>query len=193
MGHREKNLEEELKKSIGITGISGIEEGRYEGTRIVIEAFIDEKPEREKVDSLISYNIEENDFDILSFVFDGYEYGANGNAKGYIKTHNLSKTTLKSVKFLDVFIEGTDLLFERIIKNNTKGFNNIKVYYQDNKFHRNEIKFSEIDFKIKNAVMYFKNDEVIFVFPQYELSDSTHKMPRFRFKKSDIEHLLLES
>ncbi|WP_429249253.1 hypothetical protein [Fusobacterium sp. PH5-29] len=190
-GRREKNLEEELKKSIGITGISEIKEGVYNGSRVVIEAFVDEKPEREKVDSLISYNIEENDFNILSFVFDGYEYETSGNAKGYIKVHNLSKETLKSVKFQDVFVEGSDLLFEKIINDKIKKFNNT-TYYRDNKFRKNKTQFSKINFKIKDAVMYFKNDEVIFVFPQYELFDNTYKMPRFRFKKSDIEHLLVK-
>lgn len=189
----EKALEEQLKKSNGITGIFQLEEKNSSNTRVVIEAFVDSKNEKEKVDALISYNIEENDFDILSVLFDGYEYDFKGNIQGYIKSHNLSKLSLKSVNFFDIFVKGTDEYFEKIINASTQKLTNISVDYTNNDNKTHTLKFSEINFKIKDSVMYFKKDEVIFVYPQYKIIDDSYKMPVFKFKKSDIDEYLIET
>ena len=187
----EKSSEEHLKNSETVTGISHLEEKKFKNARVVIEAFTEEEIENQRVDTLISYSIEENDFEILSMLFSGYEYDFGGNVQGYIKSYNLSKLSLKSINFSDIFINGTDTYFEEIINNTIEKFTNISVAHTENN-RTNELKFSEINFKIEDSVMYFKNDEVIFVYPQYKIIDDENRMPIFKFRKSEIENYLIK-
>ena len=163
-----------------------------ENARIIIDSVImdneDDEEDSLQQDAMISYDIKENNFGILSIVLDSYLYQGDGNPIGYIESYNLSKKTLKLLEFDDIFISGSEEYFKKYIEHAISQYSNLKVLPRaslDEK-KREPIPFSEMKFKVKLAVLYFEGDEVVFAYPAYEIVGSAYKMIVFRIKKEEI-------
>ena len=119
-----------------------------------------------------------NSFGIISVVIENYQYtgGAHGNTK--IESHNYDIKENKELKFDDIFKPEAKEMFETAILQIVKD-NNEKKYFDN-------IEKINLD----TAIMYFKEDNVIFKFPQYEIAPYSSGMPEFNFHKDKVKEFL---
>jgi hypothetical protein len=185
-------------ENIASADISNLNVALQENARIVIDnVSMDEEDDdiddtNLQRDAMISYDIKDNNFNILSIVLDTYIYQGDGNAIGYIESYNLSKKSLKLLEFKDIFVNEAEEYFEKYIKKATSQYADIKVVskvFQDEK-KGVEIPFSEIDFKVNAAVLYFEDNDIVFVYPSYEIVGDPFKMIIFRVSKEEISEYI---
>ncbi|MDR3259997.1 MAG: DUF4163 domain-containing protein [Fusobacteriaceae bacterium] len=179
-------------ENIASADISNLNVALQENARIVIDNVSMDDDDIDETnlqrDAMISYDIKDNSFDILSIVLDTYIYQGDGNAIGYIESYNLSKKSLKLLEFRDIFVNKAEEYIEKYIKKATSQYTDMKVVskvFQDDK-RGVEIPFSEVDFKVKTAVLYFEDNDVVFVYPSYEIVGDPFKMIVFRVNKGEI-------
>ncbi|MDR1835258.1 MAG: hypothetical protein LBQ96_05590 [Fusobacteriaceae bacterium] len=173
--------------------VSNLNVALQENARIVIDNVTadegdDDEDDTLQRDAMISYDIKDNNFDILSIVLDTYLYQGDGNPIGYIESYNLSKKSLKLLEFDDIFIPEAEAYFEKYIKKSAAQYPQTRVIvkgYQDDRKGQ-ELPFSQVDFKVKSAVLYFEGNDVVFVYPSYEIVGDAYKMIVFRIGRSEI-------
>jgi hypothetical protein len=181
-----------LTAKINSGDVSSLNVALQENARIVIDNVSSDfdEPEDESLqrDAMISYDIKENNFEILSIVLDTYLYQGDGNPVGYIESYNLSKNSLKLLEFDDIFIPGAESYFEKSIKAAAAQLGDTKVIPKATADGRRgqEINFSDVEFKVKSAVLYFEGNDVVFVYPAYEFAGDAYKMIVFRIGREEI-------
>lgn len=158
-----------------------------EHARLIIDSLLGVTEEMEvstPYEADVSFEVKENSFGILSIILKTYTYegGAHGNT--FWDSYNIK---LKNHTLLN---------FDAIFKENARDYFNMKI----NDLIENKKKvvntagdevvfFENVEVNIDNAVMYFEGDNVVFVFPLYELAPYSSGMPVFKFNKKELKNL----
>lgn len=137
------------------------------------------------VESVTTYVVFENTLEIKSILETNYSY-MKGDAHG---TTTVKGVNLKDGKLLtnEALLSKedneffTNLIKEQIEKNDVMNLNGEKVVFAENP-----------EINLMNAAVVFENDEILFVFPQYELGPASSGNPVFKFKVEDVkDHIKL--
>lgn len=133
----------------------------------------------------ISFEIKENNFGLLSIILKTYTYegGAHGNTLW--DSYNMELKNYSLLNFDTVFNENARDYFN--MKINDLIENRRKVV---NTAGDEVIFFENVEVNIDNAVMYFEGDNVVFVFPLYELAPYSSGMPVFKFSRKELKNYL---
>lgn len=133
----------------------------------------------------ISFETKENSFGILSIILKTYTYegGAHGNT--IWDTYNIELKNYSLLNFDNVFNENAKSYFN--MKINDLITNKKKVV---NTSGDEVIFFENAEVNIESAAMYFEGDNVVFVFPLYELAPYSSGMPVFKFNKKELKNYL---
>lgn len=161
-----------------------------EEARLVIDSLLGVTEEIEvsaPYEANIGFQIKENTFGVLSIILQTYTYegGAHGNTSW--DTYNIE---LKNHTLLN---------FDSVFNENARDYFNMKVNDLITASENNSRKvlntsgdpvlfFGNPDVNIDNAVMYFEGDNVVFVFPLYELAPYSSGMPVFKFDKKELKN-----
>lgn len=172
--------EGEESEDISYFNVTLKEEARY-----VLENLSSEKEDGKIREAYINFINHENSFGVLSISILTNVYTGGAHFINKLESYNINLKDKSILTFDKIFNENAVEYFNRrindMIKNgdkilNTKG--NEVIFFEN----------AEAD--VRNAILTFEEDKVVFTFSEYDLSPYSSGMPVFKFDKKDIKKFL---
>ena len=173
-------IENEKSEDISYFNVTMKEEVRY-----ILENLSNDKNDGKIKEAYISINNHENSFGILSILILTNVYTGGAHFINKLESYNINLKDQSILTFEKIFdeeaIEYFNMKINDIVRNKEKVLNtqNREVLFFDN---------AEAD--IRNSVIYFEGDKIVFVFSEYDLSPYSSGMPVFKFNKKDVKKYL---
>lgn len=140
------------------------------------------------VEAKMSYEIKENNFNILSIVVTTYTYQGGAHGITSIESYNINRKDYSLLNYDMIFDENAEDYFNMrmndIITASRENNGSRKALNTDGK---EVLFFDNAESNVKNTVMYFDGDNVVFLYPHYEIAPYSSGMPVFKFDKKDIK------
>lgn len=178
-------------KGIDNEDISYLNLSLQESARIIIEniaASAETASSETPAEAIMSYELKENNFNILSIVVTSYIYQGGAHGTTTVETYNINKKDYSLLNYDVIFDENAEEYF------NMKMNDIINVSKENNGSRKalntegKEVLFFEnAEANVKNTVMYFEGDNVVFLYSHYEIAPYSSGMPVFKFDKKDIK------
>lgn len=173
-------LENEKGEDISYFNVTMKEEARY-----IMENLTTDKKDGKIIEATVSYENHENSFDVLSLSILTSIYTGGAHNINNLESYNFSlkdETILSIDKILTE--DGIEYFNARI---NDMIANKEKVL---NTYGREVIFFDKVEADIRNSVITFEKDQLVFTFQNYDLSPYSSGMPVFKFNKKDVKKYL---
>ncbi len=178
-------------KGIENEDISYLNLSLQETARIVIENIVGAGENTTKgnpLEAKMDYEIKENSFNVLSLAINIYIYQGGAHGITSVETYNIKKEDYSLLNYEALFDENAEEYFNmkmNDIISLSKENNGNKLAL--NTSGEEVLFFDNAEADVKNAVMYFEGDNVVFVYPYYEIAPYSSGMPVFKFDKKEIE------
>lgn len=178
-------------KGVENEDISYLNLSLQESARILIENIMgsaDAGTKEAPVEAKMSYEIKENNFNILSIVVTTYTYQGGAHGITSIESYNINRKDYSLLNYDMIFDENAEDYFNMrmndIITASRENNGSRKALNTDGK---EVLFFDNAESNVKNTVMYFDGDNVVFLYPHYEIAPYSSGMPIFKFDKKDIK------
>lgn len=178
-------------KGIDNEDISYLNLSLQESARIIIENTVgsaETASSETPAEARMSYELKENNFNILSIVVTSYIYQGGAHGITTVETYNINKKNNSLLSYDIIFDENAEEYF------NMKMNDIINVSKENNGSRKalntegKEVLFFEnAEANVKNTAVYFEGDNVVFLYPHYEIAPYSSGMPIFKFDKKDIK------
>lgn len=178
-------------KGIDNEDISYLNLSLQESARIIIENTVgsaETVSSETPAEARMSYELKENNFNILSIVVTSYIYQGGAHGATTVETYNINRKNNSLLSYDIIFDENAEEYF------NMKMNDIINVSKENNGSRKalntegKEVLFFEnAEANVKNTAMYFEGDNVVFLYPHYEIAPYSSGMPVFKFDKKDIK------
>lgn len=159
-----------------------------ENMRYIIDNLSTAKGDGQIESAYINYDEYPNNFNIVSIGLLTSIYTGGAHPQNTFETYNINKKDNSLLTFDKLFTEQDVEYFNMLINDQIKNHNTIY-----NTQGNEAVLFDDAEVNIRNSAFYFDNNNIVFVFQQYELGPYSSGMPVFKFDKSLIKnHLHLD-
>lgn len=154
-----------------------------ENMRNIIDNMATSKEDGEYESADMNYQVKNNNFNVMSIILTTNLY-PNGGAHPIheIDAYNLNKKTGTLITN-DKLLEDDDVDYFNMLINDQ--ISNKKPIYNTN--GEECFLFNDIEANVKDAIIYFEGDNIVFVFKEYYMAPYSSGMPMFKFNKDNIK------
>lgn len=178
-------------KGIDNEDISYLNLSLQESARIIIEntaASAETTSSETSAEAIMSYELKENNFNILSIVVTSYIYQGGAHGTTTVETYNINKKDYSLLNYDVIFDENAEEYFNMKMNDIiAKSKENNGSRYALNTEGKEVLFFENAEANVKNTAMYFEGDNIVFLYPHYEIAPYSSGMPIFKFDKKDIK------
>lgn len=154
-----------------------------ENMRYILENLSTAKDDGQIQSAYISYKEYPNNFDVISVGLLTSIYTGGAHGQNTFETYNINKKDNSLLTFDKLFNDSDIEYFNMLINDK---INSKEPIYN---MRGMEIElFEDCEIDIRNASFYFEEDNIVFVFQEYEIGPYSSGMPTFKFDKAEIKN-----
>ena len=154
-----------------------------ENMRNIIDNMATSNEDGEYESADMTYHVKNNSFNVMSIMLTTNLYPIGGaHPLHEIDAYNLNKKTGALITN-DKLLEDDDVDYFNMLINDQ--ISNKKTVY--NTKGEECFLFNDIEANVKDAIIYFEGDNIVFVFKEYYMAPYSSGMPMFKFNKDNIK------